>query len=124
MSKSSQLKLVQALPQFHWENNFKKKVKPYFESNQGVLFDKDCLTILPEIVEESVDTVFADPPFNIGKTYRRNTNDKRPEHEYIEWSKAWIRECVRVLKPGGALFIYNLPKWNVLLGAYLNELKK
>ncbi|KXZ28306.1 site-specific DNA-methyltransferase [Leptospira kirschneri serovar Pomona] len=97
-------------------------MKPYFESNQGVLFDKDCLTILPEIVEESVDTVFADPPFNIGKTYRRNTNDKRPEHEYIEWSKAWIRECVRVLKPGGALFIYNLPKWNVLLGAYLNEL--
>jgi DNA modification methylase len=29
----------------------------------------------------------------------------------------WTAECVRVLKPGGSFFLYNLPKWNVLLGA-------
>ena len=28
---------------------------------------------------------------------------------------------MRVLKPGGSLFLYNLPKWNVLLGAFLSE---
>ena len=33
-----------------------------------------------------------------------------------------MRECVRTLKPGGSLFIYNLPKWNISLGGYLNEL--
>ena len=33
-----------------------------------------------------------------------------------------MRECVRVLKPGGSLFIYNLPKWNIPIGTYLTEI--
>jgi site-specific DNA-methyltransferase (adenine-specific) len=65
--------------------------------------------------------VFADPPFNVGKQYRSGTDDKRPEEEYISWCKEWLDECHRILKPGGALFLYNLPKWNVLLGAYLQQ---
>lgn len=80
------------------------------------------MKVLPTIKDESVDTVFADPPFNIGKIYRDSTNDNLPEEQYVEWCKAWIRECVRVLKPGGSIFLYNLPKWNIIFGAYLNEL--
>lgn len=70
----------------------------------------------------TVDTVFADPPFNLGKEYRSGTNDKLSDAEYVKWCKTWIGECVRVLKPGGAIFLYNLPKWNVIFGAYLSEL--
>ncbi|HNH08096.1 MAG TPA: site-specific DNA-methyltransferase, partial [Leptospiraceae bacterium] len=80
------------------------------------------MKILPKIRENSVDTVFADPPFNIGKIYRKGTNDSRPDYDYIDWSKQWIRECVRVLKPGGSIFLYNLPKWNIIFGNYLLEL--
>ncbi|HNO25612.1 MAG TPA: DNA methyltransferase, partial [Leptospiraceae bacterium] len=76
------------------------------------------MKILPKIRENSVDTVFADPPFNIGKIYRKGTNDSRPDYDYIDWSKQWIRECVRVLKPGGSIFLYNLPKWNIIFGNY------
>lgn len=122
MGRSAQLKLIHPTPTFEWENLFNDVPKPYFESNLGTLFDQDCMKVLPKIKENSIDTVFADPPFNIGKVYRKSTDDKRPDHEYLEWSKQWIRECVRVLKPGGALFLYNLPKWNILLGSYLNEL--
>ncbi|TGL07002.1 DNA-methyltransferase [Leptospira levettii] len=122
MGRATQLKLIHPTPTFEWENLFNDVPKPYFESNLGTLFDQDCMKILPKIKENSIDTVFADPPFNIGKVYRKNTDDKRPDHEYLEWSKQWIRECVRVIKPGGALFLYNLPKWNILLGSYLNEL--
>ncbi len=63
--------------------------------------------------------VFADPPFNLNKVYGKNSNDNRSGLEYISWCHQWIDECIRVLKPGGALFIYNLPKWNILLGTYL-----
>jgi site-specific DNA-methyltransferase (adenine-specific) len=96
--------------------------RPDYVTAMGALFADDCLKILPKIKEESVDTVFADPPFNLGKKYRKNTNDSLPESEYVEWCKTWVRECVRVLKPGGSLFIYNLPKWNIPIGAYLNDL--
>lgn len=80
------------------------------------------MKILPFIKSESVDTVFADPPFNLGKKYGKNTNDSIPDADYIDWCKQWVKECCRTLKPGGAIFLYNIPKWNIMLGAYLTEL--
>src|SRR5258706_15527325 len=95
--------------------------KPYFETDHGALFAGDCMKFLPQVQDEVVDTVFADPPFNLGKEYGEKSNDNLPDSEYVVWCKKWLDECVRVLKPGGALFVYNLPKWNVLLGAHLME---
>lgn len=103
-------------------NNGKPSVAPVFSTNLGALFSADCMTLLPEMASESVNTVFADPPFNLGKKYGHNTDDLKPDPEYISWSRKWIFECVRILKPGGAFFLYNLPKWNVIFGAYLMEL--
>ncbi len=96
--------------------------RPDYVTALGALFADDCLKALPKIRDGVVDTVFADPPFNIGKQYRKNTNDRLPEEQYLAWCRDWVRECVRTLKPGGSLFIYNLPKWNISLGGYLNEL--
>jgi site-specific DNA-methyltransferase (adenine-specific) len=95
--------------------------KPRYSTSLGHLFDGDCLKILPFIKNETVDTIFADPPFNIGKKYGKSVNDDRPDGEYIQWCKSWIDECIRVLKPGGAFFLYNLPKWNIMLGGHMGE---
>jgi len=97
-------------------------MRPDYVTSMGALFAHDCLKILPRIQDSVVDTVFADPPFNLGKQYRESTNDSLPVAQYVEWCKAWIKECVRVLKPGGSLFIYHLPRWNILIGTYLMEL--
>jgi site-specific DNA-methyltransferase (adenine-specific) len=94
---------------------------PIFATALGALYQGDCLAILPHILDESVDTVFADPPFNLGKEYGEKVNDRLEEAEYIAWCKQWIDECTRVLKPGGSFFLYNIPKWNILLGSYLTE---
>jgi site-specific DNA-methyltransferase (adenine-specific) len=96
--------------------------EPAYVSALGALFDDDCLNVLPMIADQCVDTVFADPPFNLGKEYGDRSNDDRPDSEYLEWCRKWIKESERTLKPGGAFFLYNLPKWNILLGAYLTEL--
>ena len=117
-------------PRLQWEDrDFEvaallkdESVHPYHITARGALFDCDCMEILPVVRDEVVDTVFADPPFNLGKEYGHNCTDELPDSEYLEWCHRWIRECVRTLKPGGALFLYNLPKWNILLGAYLTSL--
>lgn len=96
-------------------------IVPSFTTELGVLFADDCLNVLPRLKSEVIDTVFADPPFNLGKRYGSNTNDQKPDISYLSWCKDWISECVRILKPGGSLFLYNLPKWNVLLAAFLAD---
>jgi len=97
-------------------------LKPIFKTNFGTLYEGDCLDVLPFFGDEIVNTIFADPPFNLGKNYGKKVNDNLTDTEYINWSKLWIAECVRLLKPGGSFFLYNLPKWNILLGNYLHEL--
>ncbi|NEQ36242.1 MAG: hypothetical protein F6K40_08045 [Okeania sp. SIO3I5] len=59
------------LSKFSWEKYFEnaRKIEPYFSSSQGILFEADCLKILPNIKDEIADVIFADPPFNLdGKT--------------------------------------------------------
>lgn len=101
------------------QNNSDEVIKPLYLNAFGALFDGDCQAILPTLQDSSIDTVFADPPFNLNKRYGKNSQDNLAESEYLNWCYKWIDECIRILKPGGALFIYNLPKWNIMLGAYI-----
>ena len=96
-------------------------MKPVFKTRLGKLYKGDCLRVMKELKDESVDCVFADPPFNLNKNYGKKVNDNLSETEYVEWSEEWINECIRVLKPGGTFFLYNLPKWNAQLVCYLND---
>lgn len=94
---------------------------PILETPLGQLYEADCLKILAGLQPNSVDLAFADPPFNLGKKYSSNIDDSRAEHEYLDWCRAWLDGVVRVMKPGGSLFLWNIPKWNLQLGAYLNQ---
>jgi site-specific DNA-methyltransferase (adenine-specific) len=96
-------------------------LQPIHFTELGALFQGDCLEILPSIADQSIDTVFADPPFNLGKTYGDRVNDHRDDDEYLGWCRQWIDECLRALKPGGAFFLYNLPRWNIPLGYHLMQ---
>src|SRR5207248_631812 len=84
------------------------KLKPIYTTDLGRLYEGDCLGVLPAVNDGVVDMVFADPPFNLGKKYGKSCDDDRPHGEYVTWCKRWIDESIRVLKPGGAFFLYNL----------------
>src|SRR5438874_2162229 len=92
---------------------------PSFTTALGHLFQGDCLDVIADVADASVDLVFADPPFNLGKDYGQAVNDHLADEVYLDWCGRWIAECVRVLKPGGAFYLYNLPRWNVELGHLL-----
>lgn len=65
----------------------------------------DTLNILPTLDADSAQIIIADPPYNIGKDFG-NDSDKQPMDEYLLWCEQWIKECLRVLKPNGTMFIY------------------
>ena len=65
----------------------------------------DTMQILPTLEPDSAQIIIADPPYNIGKDFGNNS-DKQPMDEYLAWCEQWIKECLRVLKPNGTMFIY------------------
>jgi site-specific DNA-methyltransferase (adenine-specific) len=84
------------------------------------------MVLLSQLQDKSVDLIFADPPFNCGKKYGvavdgRAISDVRNDDEYFAWCKRWLDESVRALKPGGALFVYHIARWNTRFSTYLQS---
>jgi site-specific DNA-methyltransferase (adenine-specific) len=65
---------------------------------------QDCIDGMKHLESGSVDLVFADPPFNIGYAYDVY-QDKRSDDEYLHWSKGWLSEVRRILKPNGTFWL-------------------
>nr|WP_285442759.1 site-specific DNA-methyltransferase [Burkholderia glumae] len=94
---------------------------PILQTPLGRAYQEDCIEFLRSLEDEVVDLAFADPPFNLGKKYSSGFHDSHVEEDYIAWCHEWIGEMIRTLKPGGSLFLWNLPKWNLPLGAYVGQ---
>ena len=85
----------------------------------NIIHQGDILEVLKNYPDESVDLVFADPPYNLEKNYQ-SYDDALSEREYIEWCNAWLSEYARILKPSGSLYVLNLPKWAMHHAKFLN----
>lgn len=66
------------------------------------------------------DLIFADPPYNLAKSYDAYA-DARAEWEYLAWCNRWLDGAARALKPGGSLFVLNLPRWALHHAVFLNS---
>ena len=65
----------------------------------------DALEELKKIPTESIDLIVTDPPYNLNKDYGF-TKDNLEFDEYLEFSRLWIKEAVRILKDDGTLYIF------------------
>jgi DNA modification methylase len=65
----------------------------------------DALVELGKIADDSVDVVIADPPYNLGKDFGNNTDDHSFQ-DYMAFSEAWLRDCRRILKASGTLYVF------------------
>ena len=95
--------------------------KPDFETSLGTLYRGDCIELMASLPSESIDLIFADPPFNLSKAYESGMNDDITESEYLDWTEQWVTQAVRLLNEGGSFFVWNLPKWNVHIAAMLER---
>lgn len=97
-------------------------LRPAIATNLGLVYPTDCFNLFAALNDESIDCVFADPPFNLGKDYGSGAvRDALERRDYLKWCFAWLDECVRLLVPGGALFVYILPQWGYHLASHVEE---
>ncbi len=65
----------------------------------------DALEELQRLESESIDLVVADPPYNLGKDYGNN-HDSREFDEYMEFSRIWLKQVHRILRPHGTIYVF------------------
>ena len=76
-----------------------------YEKPDHQIFHGDAIDVLTDCVEDSsVDLIFADPPYNIGKVFNGNKEKWESEEKFLCWSYRWIDLCLRKLKPNGAMY--------------------
>ena len=90
-----------------------------FEKNK--IYCMDCLVGLKKLPDKSIDLVVTDPPYNIGVNYGK---DKDKRKDYIKWCAKWLKECERVLKDNGSLYIINYPEKNAKIFCEFNRATK
>jgi site-specific DNA-methyltransferase (adenine-specific) len=65
----------------------------------------DALEALKTLPDNSVDLIFADPPYNIGKNFNGKIEKWDTEESYLEWCYEWLDLCVQKLKPNGSFYV-------------------
>jgi site-specific DNA-methyltransferase (adenine-specific) len=93
------------------------QITPFFASENVTLYNQDCLEILSQIPENSIDMIFADPPYMLSNDGFTCQNGKMVPVNKGKWDKSkgfetdaifhaeWIAACRRVLKPEGTIWI-------------------
>ena len=106
--------------------------KNIIEQNTGAktcILLGDSLKIMKGIRDNSVDLIFADPPYNIGKDFGNNKDKWSNPMDYIEWCKQWINECMRILKddcmrilkPNGTMYFMTATQFMPYLDVFAIE---
>jgi adenine-specific DNA-methyltransferase len=76
-----------------------------YGTETNTIFHGNCLQVLPELPDESVSLIFADPPYNIGKKFAEFADSWPSDAEYATWCYQWLTQCIRILKPTGSLYV-------------------
>lgn len=91
-----------------------------FERNGHVIFQGDALEIMrTEIKDNSIDLIFVDPPYNIGKDFDGKKDKWENDNDYLEWCYEWLKLCIKKLKHDGSLYVMTstqfMPYYDIFL---------
>jgi adenine-specific DNA-methyltransferase len=74
-------------------------------SDLTTIYHSNCFDALQEIDNNSIDLIFADPPYNIGKRFGTFKDSWRSDKDYAEWCYLWLDLCISKLSENGSIYI-------------------
>ncbi len=115
------LPVVQSRP-YHFTNLFTDSLE--FEerhNDNSMAILGDCLAVLKSMKSGSVNLIFADAPYNIGKDFGNSSDKWESVQAYVDWCKKWIDECLRVLRDDGTMYFMTATQHMPYLDVYISE---
>ncbi|UOG62616.1 adenine-specific DNA-methyltransferase [Leptospira noguchii] len=100
-----------------------------FSKAGHIIFHGNALEILSdEIPDASVDLIFADPPYNIGKNFNGRKDKWESDQSYLNWCYEWLMLCVKKLRSNGSMYVMTstqfMPYFDIFLRDKLNILSR
>lgn len=93
-----------------------------FEKNNHKIFFGDVIEVLKnEIEDNSIDLIFIDPPYNIGKVFNGNKEEWENEEIYLNWCYEWLDLCLNKLKDTGSIYVMNATQNMPFIDIYLRK---
>jgi adenine-specific DNA-methyltransferase len=69
------------------------------------IYQTDAIEMLSSLNDESIDLLFADPPYNIGKSFGKCNDKWESDDDYLKWCYQWLNLCIRKVKPNGSIYV-------------------
>lgn len=93
-----------------------------FGNDTHKIIHGDALDVLRTIIpDDSVDLIFADPPYNIGKVFNGRKEKWPNEEDYLKWCYEWIDLSLQKLKPTGSFYVMTATQFMPFLDIYLRK---
>lgn len=94
----------------------------FLGSEQHKIIKGDAIQVLKEFVDDnSVDLMFIDPPYNIGKNFNGHKDKWERDEDYLEWCYEWLKLCVEKLKTNGSLYVMTSTQFMPYFDIYLRD---
>lgn len=93
----------------------------HMEKDNHLIILGDSLEIMKNMESSSVDLIFADEPYNIGKNFGNNKDSWKSTEDYVEWNKQWISEAMRILKDDGTFYIMTATQYMPYIDVFMQE---
>ena len=90
-------------------------------NEQHKIIHGDALNALKMLPNNSVDLIFADPPYNIGKNFNGHIEKWKTEESYLEWCYEWLDLCIKKLKPNGSFYVMTATQFMPFFDIYLRK---
>lgn len=85
------------------------------------VFNSDVMKALKKIKNNSVDLIFIDPPYNLGKNYKETTDCWESDEEYLNWCYKWLELCIQKLKSNGSLYFMSSTQYTAYFDIFLRN---
>jgi site-specific DNA-methyltransferase (adenine-specific) len=76
-----------------------------YRSDDTEIHHADALTAMATIPDATIDLIFADPPYNIGKRFGDFMDAWPSDEDYAKWCASWLELCIQKLKSTGSLYV-------------------
>ena len=93
----------------------------FFESNGNRIYHGDAIDVLQSIPDESVDLIFVDPPYNIGKNFAGRKDKWKTDNDYLTWCYQWIDLCIKKLTPTGSFYVMTSTQFMPYFDIYIRD---